>query len=162
LISFLLCIFLLAEKCSIFQNSNCFTMFFSFSFYTLWCILMLFLEVHNMYMFRSIIHYKKTFCFCLLEVPHYGRKCLILFKNDVIFFSFQESHVWFGLQMKVFFGSQMTKTQPKWSIVWWIFHGFSGQKGLIPFWTIFYQNDHCGLGDLAFFNIIWCFTSQFA
>ena len=33
----------------------------------------------------------------MMEVPHYGRKCLILSKNDVIFFSFQESHVWFGL-----------------------------------------------------------------
>ena len=119
---------------------------------------MLFLEVH-MYIFRNILYYKKNFCFCLMEVPHYGRKCLILSKNDVIFFSFHESYVWFCL---VFFGSQMTKTQLKWSIVWSIFHGFSGQKGLIPFWTIFYQNDHCGLGDLAFFNIICCFTSQFA
>ena len=36
---------------------------FSFSLYTLWCILMLFLEVHNIYLFRSIIHYKKPFAF---------------------------------------------------------------------------------------------------
>ena len=84
------------------------------------------------------------------EIPNFCPKTML-----------PHSHVWFALQMKVFFRSQMTKPQLKWSIVWSIFHGFSGQKGLIPFWTIFYENDHCGLGDLAFFNIIFCFTSQF-
>ena len=112
--------------------------------------------IHNMYMFRSTYYSLQKNLLLLLvgsaslwpEMPNFVQKRCYLFS--------------FALQMKVFLGSQMTKPQPKWSIVWWIFHGFIGQKGLIPFWTIFYQNDHCGLGDLAFFNIIWCFTSQFA
>ena len=37
----------------------------------------------------GIFFTKKNFCFFLMEVPHYGRKSLILSKNDFIFFLFK-------------------------------------------------------------------------
>ena len=55
------------------------------------------------------IHYKKNFCFCLLEVPHYGRKCQILSKNDVIFFFFLSLMYDLLCKWRSFFGHKWQK-----------------------------------------------------
>ena len=91
-----------AEKCSNFQKSICFTMFFSFSFYTRWCILMLFLEVHNMYMFRSIIHYKKLLLLLVGSATLWPEMSNFVQNRCYIFFSFLFKSLMYDLVWRSF------------------------------------------------------------
>ena len=163
MISFLLCIFLLLKNAVIFKKayvSLCFFPFLSTHADAFLCCFWKFIIC----ICFGVLFTTKNFCFCLLEVPHYGRKCLILSKIDVIFFFLFFSRVSCMIWFEGLFGSQMTKTtQTKCSIVWWIFDGFSRQKGFIPFLDNILPKRPLWLGRFGlFFNIIWCFTSQFA
>ena len=123
MISFLLWILFLLKNAIVFKKATVSQCFFFLSIHSD-AFLQCFFGSTYVYLLEYF-SLQKNFCFCLMEVPHYGRKCQILSKTMLsFFFSKVSSMIWFGL----FSGHKWQKPQLKWSIVWSIFDGSSGQK----------------------------------
>ena len=82
---------------------------------------------------------------CNFSLLHSGRNLKILFKNYNAFFSSYNIKAWFDIQKNVTFRLQITKTQQM--LKNYLNAIQSDFKMASYFWTKFYKNCHCGLGE---------------